>query len=128
MASSGAEGFPSPPRMVPIVPSQWRWLIVEINGVATSASPGMWVAPEDCEPVDAPRQGPCPTASVGKRRTGCAVTRRRRERVSREGGGFTRRTAAQTRVPQISLKFGLAVEDGPYTLGTQPLKACSTVG
>ena len=46
------------------------------------------------------------------------MTRRQRERASRDGGGSTRRTAAQTRVALISQKLELEVEGGPYPSGT----------
>ena len=96
--------------------------------MAAYASHGAGDGPERCEPADNPRWGPCPTASVARWRMGCAVTRRRRERVSREGGGSTWRNATQTRVAQIRLKLGLAGEGGPYPFRTQPLKVSSNVG
>ena len=53
---------------------------------------------------------------------------KQRERISKQGGGSTRRTAARTRVTQISRKLGWGVEGGPFPAGTHPLKAYSTVG
>ena len=123
---SVADGVPSPQGLLPGVVSQRRCRVDGADGVTVCASHGTWVGPEGCELTEPPRWGPCPTVSVGQRGMGCA--RRRRERVSREGAGSTRGTAAQTRVAQISLTLGLAVEGGPYPSGTQAIKACSTVG
>ena len=97
------------------------------DGVAICASHGAWAGPNGCVTVDTPQWGPCPTPSVGKRRMGCDVTRKRRERISREEGGGPH-GGPRRRVAQISRKFGLAVEGGPYPAGTHPLKACSTMG
>ena len=120
VAWSGAEDAPSPPEILPAAPSPWWWLGVGADVVATCVSPGTWAGPEGRETVGAPRPGPCPTASVGNQRTGCAVIRMRRERASREGGGSTGRTAAQTRIAEISRKLGLAVEGGLYPSWTHP--------
>ena len=110
---AGAEGSLSPPEVLPAALWPWWWSGGAADGVAACTLPGALAGPEGWESMDAPRRGPCPTASVGKRREGRAMTRRRRKRASREGGVSTRRTAAQTRVAQISRKLVLAVEGGP---------------
>ena len=79
----------------------------EVSGPSCGAGalPIGWVS------ADSPSSGPCPTASVGKCRTGWTGTRKRRESCSRDGGGGVHpkdRCADQGRadLPEIRVRRG----------------------
>ena len=127
-AKSAAVGVVSPAEWLPGVSAAPSRPTMGTVGVATSPSRGAGAWSIGQATMGIPCSGPWPTASVEKRRTGWTGTRNRRERSSREGGGSRRRTDAQTRVADISRKFGVAVEGGTYPAGTPPRRACSTAG